>query len=46
MPKGKRRKICLETGKKPTFPRKHKNWEKENDLDKLPKISEIFNIKK
>lgn len=26
MPKGERRAECLETGKKPTHPRKHKNW--------------------
>lgn len=26
MPKGKRRKICKKTGKKPNFPRRHKNW--------------------
>ena len=26
MPKGKRRKICKETGKKPAHPRKYKNW--------------------
>jgi len=25
MPKGKRREKCLETGKKPTHPRKYKN---------------------
>jgi len=28
MPKGKRRKVCLKTKKKPDFPRKHKNWDK------------------
>lgn len=26
MPKGKRRKICLRTGKKPTHARRRKHW--------------------
>ena len=25
MPKGKRRKVCLKTNKKPNFPRQYKN---------------------
>lgn len=29
MPKGKRRKICKETGKKPTHKRKRKHWKKK-----------------
>lgn len=38
MPKGKRREICLETGKKPTHPRKRKNWKESKIMwvDKNP----------
>lgn len=34
MPKGKRRKICLETGEEPKHPRKRKHWKRDVDAEK------------
>lgn len=35
MPKGKRRKVCKETGKKPTHKRRRKHWSNQASLVKF-----------
>jgi len=36
MPQGVRRDICLETGKKPDFPRKRRFWKMSEEVPKVP----------